>query len=329
VRTRGAAKGKGAIDLRRPETILAAVATDLRRRHYSASLVSQVDQAGARFVAFLERRHVHDLRAVTDAHVTAYARELAQARSARGTPYAVSTQRWHLSCLQRVFGFLEREGLILHNPTLDLTLPSWRRLPGAVLYQAQARRLLAHPDPGTPRGQRSRAVLELLYGVGLRVGECERLDVGDVQLGQSVLIIREGKGRKDRLVPLVGRAAEAVDRYLGDARPRLLRDPHEAALFLTRHGTRLRVKAIQRLVRLHAQQADIPHPLSPHDLRHACATHLLQGGADVRHIQQLLGHASLETTALYTRVKPLDLQAAIARAHPRDQNVARPRRRRR
>lgn len=329
MRTRGAAKGKGAINLRHPETVLAAVAADLRRRHYAPSLISQVRQVGARFVTFLARRHVHDLRAVTDAHVTAYARELAQARSARGTPYAVATQRWHLSCLQRIFGVLAREGHLLHNPTLDLTLPSWRRLPGAVLHQEQARRLLAHPDPHTPRGQRSRAVLELLYGVGLRVGECERLDLADVQLGQGVLIIREGKGRKDRLVPLVGRAAEAVDRYLGEARPRLLRDPHDAALFLTRHGTRLRVKAIQRLVHLHAQRAAIPHPLSPHDLRHACATHLLQGGADIRHIQQLLGHASLATTAIYTRVTPVDLQAAIARAHPRDQNPSRPRRRRR
>ncbi len=156
-----------------------------------------------------------------------------------------------------------------------------------------------------------------------------RLGVAEAQLAQRLVIVGEGKGYKDRVVPLVGRAADAVVRYRGEARPRLLPDPHEPALFLTRHGTRLRVKAIRCLVHLHAQRADIPHTLSPHDLRHAGVTHLLQGGADIRHIQQLLGHDSLETTTLYTRVTPLDLQAAIAHAHPRDQNLARPRRRRR
>jgi site-specific recombinase XerD len=166
--------------------------------------------------------------------------------------------------VQRLFRFLEARGVILHNPTLDLVLPSWRRLPHAVLHQEQARRLLAHPDPHTPRGQRSRALLELLYGTGLRVGECARLDRADVHLGQGVCVIRDGKGRKDRIVPLVGRAADALDTYLRAARPRLQKDPHEPALWLTRHGARLPVKGIQALVRMHARRAEIPQPLSLH-----------------------------------------------------------------
>jgi integrase/recombinase XerD len=206
--------------------------------------------------------------------------------------------------------------VILHNPTLDLTLPSWRLLPRATINQEQARRRMAHPDPHTNRGRRSRAILELLYGTGLRVSECERLDLADVSLGQGVLFVRDGKGRKDRVVPLLGRAADALDIYLREARPVLLKDPHEPALFLTKHGTRVRAKNIQYLVRLHARRGEIPQPLSPHQLRHACATHLLQRGADVRHVQRLLGHASLDSTAIYTEVAPVDLSQAIDRAHP-------------
>ena len=326
VRTRGA--GKRAIDLRRPDTVLTAVAADLRRRHYSASLVSQVDQAGARFVAFLDRRHVHDVRAVTDAHVTAYARELAQARSARGTPYAVSTQRWHLSCLQRGLRLPRTRGAdppqpdARPDPPLVAAAARGGPLPGAGPPPPRPSRSPHAARPAQPRRPRT----PLRRRPPRRRMRAARS--ADVQLGQSVLIIREGKGRKDRLVPLVGRAAEAVDRYLGEARPRLLRDPHEPALFLTRHGTRLRVKAIQRLVHLHAQRADIPHPLSPHDLRHACATHLLQGGADVRHIQQLLGHASLDHRPLHPGQTPRPPGRHRPRP-PRDQNLPRPRRRRR
>jgi integrase/recombinase XerD len=311
---------KKRLDPRAFEAVLDAVAQDLARRRYSEALIEHTRHAGKLLFAYLRSNGVRDLRAVTDAHVTAYARHLAQARSARGTPFSLSTQRWLLSSIQRLFRFLEERGAILHNPALDLELPSWRRLPRAVLHQEQARRLMAHPDPHTSRGKRSRAILELLYGTGIRVGECERLDLADVGLGQGVLFIRDGKGKRDRVVPLVGRAADAVDLYLREARPALVRDPRERALFLTRHGTRLRKKVIQYLVRMNARKAEIPKPLSPHQLRHACATHLLKGGADVRHVQKLLGHASLDTTAIYTRVAPLDLAKAIATAHPREKN---------
>ena len=311
---------KKPIDPRAFEATLDALANDLVRRRYSESLVRQVRYAAARFFAYLREKGVRDLRAVTDAQVTAYARHLATVRSARGTPFTLSTQRWLVSCLQRLFRFLEQRGVILHDPTLDLGLPSWRRLPRAVLHQEQARRLMAHPDPHTSRGKRSRAILELLYGTGLRVGECERLDLSDVNLGQGVLFIRDGKGKRDRVVPLVGRAADALDLYLREARPVLLRDPREPALFLTRHGTRLRKKVMQYLVRMNARKADIPQPISPHQLRHACATHLLEGGADVRHVQKLLGHQSLDSTAIYTQVAPRELAKAIERAHPREKN---------
>jgi integrase/recombinase XerD len=317
VRTRGAAKRT--LDPRRFEAVLDVLVQDLAARHLSTAAIQHVRQAGRLLFDFLRRRRVRDLRAVTDAHVTAFVRELQILRSSRGRPYAIATQRYLLAGVQQLFRFLETRGVILHNPTLDLTLPSWRLLPRAIINQEQARRLMAHPDPHTNRGKRSRAILELLYGTGLRVGECERLDLADANLGQGVLFVRDGKGRKDRVVPLLGRAADALELYLRDARPLLLHDPHEPALFLTRHGTRVRAKAMRYLVRMHARRAEIPQPLSPHQLRHACATHLLQRGADVRHVQQLLGHASLDSTAIYTQVAPVDLAQAVDRAHPRSE----------
>lgn len=300
------------------EEALRALLADLKRRSYSQALEEHVSAAIPRFFGFVEARGLQDLGDVQEEHVTAYARDLAEGRSSRGTSYAIATLRWHLQAIQRLFAFLVRRGVLLADPALDLELPHWRRLPRALLNQEQARRLVAHPDPDTLRGKRSRAVLELLYGTGIRVSECERLDVHDVDLAQGHVFIRDGKGRKDRVVPLVGRAAEAVDVYLREARPELLKDPRETALFLTRRGARVSVKSLQYLVRMNARAAEIPVPVTPHALRHGCATHLLQGGADVRHVQKLLGHASIETTALYTEVTPQDLARVVEKAHPRE-----------
>ena len=183
------------------------------------------------------------------------------------------------------------------------------------------------PDPHTARGQRDRAVLELLYGTAIRVGECERLDLADVDLVRGHVFVRNGKGRKDRVVPVLGRATDAVELYLREARPELAKDPTERALFLTTRGTRLPVKRIQDLVRSHARAAGIDLRVTPYMLRHDCATHLLQNGADVRHVQKLLGHSHVETTAIYTRVTPTDLVRAVNRAHPRERAYNGPRRR--
>lgn len=317
MRTRAAGR-RTKIDPQSFEGTLKALVEDLRRRYYSASLQSHVAEALVHFFGFLRGRRIRDLRPVREEHVVAYARELSRAVSARGKPYSISTQRWHLQSVKRLFAFLAEKGVLLQDPALDLELPHWQKLPRALLNQEQARRLVAHPSPFTLRGKRNRAILELLYGTGIRVSECERLDLRDLDLAQGLLFIRNGKGKKDRVVPVVGRAADALDRYLREARTELLKDPREQALFLTRRGTRVTVKNIQYLVRMNARAADIPVPTTPHGLRHGCATHLLQGGADVRHVQKLLGHASLDTTAIYTQVAPKDLAQAIAKAHPRE-----------
>ena len=307
------------IDLRSFESILAAFVEDLRVRWYSKQLIKQARIMLGRFITYLRMRRVRDVRNVTETEVFAYARELAETKSAHtGKRYSTSTQRTHLYLVQRFFRFLERRGVLLQDPTLNLVLPSWTRLPRAVINQAKAQRLMGNPDPSTKRGLRDRAILELLYGTAVRVSECERLDVADVDLAKGLVHVRNGKGRKDRIVPIVGRAAAAVDLYLREARTGMLKDPGAQALFISNRGTRLNVKRIQDLVRANAKAAGLDIRVTPHTLRHGCATHLLQGGADVRHVQQLLGHSHIETTALYAQVAATDLARVVAKTHPRE-----------
>jgi len=299
----------------------------LRATGYSAGMIKAARNTIPRFFAFLKARRVRDLRAVTEEHAFAYARHLAKVKSTKGTPYSPASQTAYLDQVRRLFAYLERTRLILVNPTRDLVLPTWQKLPRVVPTEAQARKLVTVPNPNTVLGMRDRAVLELLYGSGIRPSEAERLDTLDLDLSQGVLYVRSGKGKKDRVVPIAGRAALAVQKYLEQARPELVEDPRERAVFLTQQGQRLTLKTIQVLVRQKVQEAGLALPLTPYSLRHGYATHLLQRGADVRHVQKLLGHSQVQTTAIYTKVVPTDLKKTLERAHPRERMWARKQRR--
>jgi site-specific recombinase XerD len=245
---------------------------------------------------------------VTEAHLISFARSL--------TSLSLGTRRAYLSVVRRFFAYLLRRGWLLASPAESVPLPTVVALPRRVPSVKDLRRLLAVVGSWRVTAERDRAILEVLYGSGLRRGECCRLDLGDVDLGEATLWVRDGKGRKDRVVPLSGRAVVALADYLRMNRPGLVQDPWERALFLSERGGRLCPSALARMVSKAARHAGLD--LSPHSLRHACATHLLKGGADVRLIQKLLGHKKLGTTSLYTQVTVLDLRDAVARAHPRE-----------
>lgn len=313
--------GSKPTDLRSFDSVLRIFLEDLRVRRYSASLIERASRVLPRFFSHLRESRVRDVRAVAEAHVVAYARQLAKSRTPKGTSFTASTQRSYLGMIQHLFLFLERRGVLLHNPALDLVMPRVSRLPKVVLTEAQARRLMAAPLPSTPVGKRNRALLELLYGTGIRVAECAQLELHDLDLARGTLFVRQGKGKKDRVVPIAGRAVAAVDLYLRAARPELVTDPRQQALFLSsihHPGRRLTKGSIQLVVRQSARAAGLPVAISPHVLRHTYATHLIQGGADIRHVQKLLGHADLRNTAIYTRVFPKDLAKVIEKAHPRE-----------
>jgi integrase/recombinase XerD len=280
------------------------------------------------FFAHLEGLGVGDLRAAREEHLVSYARKLRTVAGKRGHVATISTQRSFLSTVRGLFSFLLSRRLILRDPSRELVLPRAERLPGAVPGEAQVRRLLQAPFPCHRRGIRDRAILEVLYGTGLRVSECVRLDVVDLDLAEGALLVRNGKGKKDRVLPVGGRAALALELYLREARPLFRKSSQDQALFLSTLGGRLTRSAVEARVRALQKAVASPVWISPHVLRHACATHLLRGGADVRQVQELLGHKRLETTALYTRVNVQDLAAVLAKAHPRERAWSRSRSRR-
>jgi integrase/recombinase XerD len=305
VRTRGAADFAA---------LLGYFVEELRVRRYSASSIEKARGVLPRLIHHLEDNGIRDARSVSDEHLTAYARHLERRITRRGTPLAAASRASAISTVRRFFAFLTSRGHLLRDPAEAIPLPRRVRLPRGILSETQARRLVAAPFPGSVIGKRDRAILELLYGAGIRLGEAVRTDVSDLDLGEGVLLVRSGKGRKDRVVPVEGRAALALSTYLADARPELVKRV-EAALFLSRDGARLSKVGLQAMVKRHGQAIGVR--VSPHVLRHTCATHLLRGGADIRHVQELLGHRSLQTTALYTRVAIEDLRQVLARAHPR------------
>ena len=294
--------------------LLTRYVEELRVRRYSASSIDKARVELPRLIHHLEERSVREARAVSEEHLAAYARHLERRTTRRGAPLAAASRASALSTLRRFFAYLAIRGHVLHDPAQAIPLPRGARLPRGILSESQARRLVAAPFPGSRIGKRDRAILETLYGTGIRLGEAVRADVSDLDLREGVLLVRSGKGKKDRVVPIPGRAAAALDTYLTDARPELVKRV-DAALFLSRDGNRLSMVGLRAMVQRHGQAIGVA--VSPHALRHTCATHLLRGGADIRHVQELLGHRSLQTTALYTRVAIEDLRQVLARAHPR------------
>jgi integrase/recombinase XerD len=217
------------------------------------------------------------------------------------------------------FKFLQLESAIVDNPAELLTTPKmWRRVP-FVLSVSQIDRFLDAPQPGYPLWKRDRAILELMYATGCRVSEvCDMLMV-NAHLSENYCLA-EGKGSKQRMVPLGARAVEVLADYLRDERPVLSRRWGETGtpwLILSRSGQRLRREAIWELVKRYAKRSGIADEVTPHTLRHSFATHLLAGGADLRMIQEMLGHASIQTTQIYTHIQTGKLKKVHQEFHPR------------
>jgi integrase/recombinase XerD len=270
----------------------------------------------------LREKGVEDIREVTDEHLVSFITSLKTRKSARGGLLAASTQSSFVSAVKRFFRFLDRRSLILHNPAEHIRLPRARRLPPFVPTKKQVERLLELPPSESALGMRDRALLETFYGTGVRMGECRRLDVDDVDLQKQTLFVRSGKGRKDRVLPIPRKTLRALDRYLRTGRPVLLHDPKQKAMFLNRVGGRIGAAMLGRILRDYGAAAGIPR-LHAHSLRHACATHLLQGGADIAHVQRILGHSQITTTAQYVKVVIGDLKTVVERKHPREKQYRR------
>jgi len=222
----------------------------------------------------------------------------------------------HLTTLRGLFSFLLREGTIASDPSEHLRTPKmWQTIP-KFLNLDQIERLIALPDVSRPTGLRDRAMLELLYASGLRVSELCRLGVSDLNLEMGVLRTT-GKGNKQRLVPVGKEAIQSVREYLKGGRAALLKGRASRYLFLTGRGTSMTRQAFWKLLTGYGKQAGMFHGITPHVLRHSFATHLLEGGADLRSVQAMLGHSDISTTQIYTHVVRSRLRQTVEKHHPR------------
>jgi integrase/recombinase XerD len=227
-----------------------------------------------------------------------------------------NTTSRELSSLKRFYRFLLRQGKIQTDPSLNIEAPKLPRILPKSLTEKDIEVLLNAPNLEQPIGLRDRTMLEVLYASGLRVSELVSLQVAQVSLDMGVVRVM-GKGGKERLAPLGEEALEWISRYMTEARLELLGGKASEALFVTARGTAMTRQAFWHLIKRHASQAGINKPLSPHTLRHAFATHLLNHGADLRVVQLLLGHSDISTTQIYTHVASARLKELHAKHHPR------------
>jgi integrase/recombinase XerD len=263
---------------------------------------------------FLGRR---GLTAVEAGHgdLAAFLSELAVGAGKR-PPVAAATLQRKAACLRSFYRHLRREGLIEHDPTAELRgPPRTKRLP-LVLSREEVGMLLNEPKGGEPRALRDRALLEVMYACGLRASEAVGLELADVDLQEGLLRAR-GKGSKERIVPIGREAVAAVRAYLQRGRPVLVGVKIESRLFVNRRGSGLTRQGLYKIVQGHAGRVGLQDRMSPHTLRHTFATHLLAGGCDLRSLQEMLGHADLATTQVYTHLSAERLKDAYFSAHPR------------
>jgi len=261
------------------------------------------------FFQFLRDRGIGSLKEV-DRHVL---RDYLSQLTERGFVKASIARK--LSAIRSFFRYLVREQTLPANPIEQAASPKLdRRLPSFLTLE-EIERLLAAPDLSSPVGQRDRALIELLYASGLRVSELVQLNVEQVELTTNEIRVR-GKGSKERVVLMGKPAAEALEVYLKQGRPELLGEKRSNALFVNRYGQRLIERRVQRILEMYARSAGIDKKVHPHMLRHTFATHLLDGGADLRVVQELLGHANLSSTQIYTHVTKSQAKKVYLSAHP-------------
>jgi integrase/recombinase XerD len=265
----------------------------------------------SQFVSFLHRRKLDHINSVQRQHITEY---LMEQRKRGLTARSVSR---HLAAIRMFCRFLHRERMLANDITQTIDSPKlWRTLPHTLDYR-EVEQLLAAPQTRTKLGVRDRAMLELMYASGLRVSEVAKITLSEVNLEAGFLRV-VGKGNKERIVPVGKQAAEWLQRYIDHARSSLGRNGHtRSEVFLSSRGTALNRKTIWHLIKKHAHAAGINKNITPHTLRHSFATHLLENGGDLRVIQEMLGHADIATTQIYTHVDQRRLKDTHYRFHPR------------
>jgi integrase/recombinase XerD len=293
-------------------------------RGYSPATVRARDKYLSYFVAWCQERSVLRASEVTRHVLERYERYLYHYRQKNERPLSVRSKYSRLSAIRALFRWLVRQRLILYNPASELELPRIGLcLPKHVLSAAEVEQVLTVPDLKSPIGVRDRALLELLYSTGMRRAELVRLRVEELDRERGTVMIRQAKGKRDRLIPVGRRALLWLNKYLVEARPALVRDSLQGALFVTHRGEPLAPDHLTRHLRRYLVRSGIGKQGACHIFRHTTATLMLENGADIRSIQELLGHAHLSSTQLYTHLSIHKLQRVHAKTHPAEAGAAR------
>jgi len=268
------------------------------------------------FVRFLEQEKVYNLEDLTREVLEAYQEDLAFRLTAKGRLLSIRTQTQLLGVARGFTRFLKEKDYLLHDPGEGIKLPRKpKTLPKVILSIQEIKRLINAPDTHSNTGYRNRIILEILYDTAIRRAELSNIKIHDLDLDSGYIRIK-GKGNKERVVPLSKRVCELVRNYTLAVRPSFINNEDPAYLILNRWGDRINGNSIWCVVKESARLARINRNVTTHSLRHTCATHMLRNGAPVRHIQEMLGHESLESTQVYTRVTINDLKEIHAKYHP-------------
>ncbi|EIT87274.1 site-specific tyrosine recombinase XerD [Fictibacillus macauensis ZFHKF-1] len=280
-------------------------------RGLSKNTVESYRRDLSQYTMYIEtKENVTNLDHVQRSHIIGYLLHLKEGGK------ATTTIARNIASIRSLHQFLLREKVCESDPSVHIETPKAERKLPKVLTMKEVEALLDTPKGTTPFSQRDQAMLELLYATGIRVSELISLDLGDVHLTMG-FVRCVGKGNKERIIPLGTMAAEAITRYLERGRPKLSRGKNGTALFLNHHGNRLSRQGFWKILKQLAQKANIQKELTPHTLRHSFATHLLENGADLRAVQEMLGHADISTTQIYTHVSKARLKDIYSSYHPR------------
>lgn len=269
------------------------------------------------FFDWCEERNLERVADISRPVIERYQKYLFHKKKANGKPLSVRSQHTRLVPVRAYFKWLARKNHILYNPAADIDMPKLGfQLPRAVFTISEAEEVLSIPNISTATGLRNRAILEVFYSTGMRRSELMRLGIYDIDRDRGTLIIRQGKGKKDRVIPIGERALLWMEKYLNESRHKFVMEPDEHVLFITEQGEPFTPNRLTQMVRETIDKADIGKRGSCHIFRHTMATLMLENGADIRFIQQMLGHAKLETTQIYTRVSIRQLKDVHSATHP-------------
>ena len=289
----------------------------LKARHYAKEGIKKHGRNVDFFLSWLSSKNLHIRGSISKAVIKDYELYLFHYQKENGQSFTLKARRERLISLRLFLSFLVKSSVILYNPLMDMALPRVSKsLPKEVFTEKEMIKILSLPDITQPLGLRDRTILETLYSTGLRRRELINLSLYDIDPDKGILLVRQGKNQKDRFVPIGERAVFWVQKYLDEVRPKLVSYLTDDTLFLSTTGVKIQLNSLTNLVSDYVNQANINKKGSCHTFRHTMATLMLENGADIRYIQEILGHVELKTTQIYTRVSIGKLHEVYRRSHP-------------